>query len=442
MLEARCGRVDHPRGHRGVVDRIDEDERSRDPVLLVGVEHEFRVSAQRHPGDVVEPHGGGGRRLEGVDVDKAGHLGHPAAHALAPLQQQVVPARRKLDRRHPHQRRRHLTGPLRRPVEAGDDVAAADVDRVGRRDGHGPPRPGRVEIAVEGDDPLDGGDQARRLDAHLVAGPERSRADGPRESSEPVVGPDDHLHRQPQRGAVGRTGSGRRACCKIDIDLLQVLHQAGAAVPRHVRAALDDAVAAQGRHRDAHRVLQPERPPQLGGLGRDRAEAILVVADEVHLVDRHHHRRDAEQAHDQAVATGLGGHAPGCVHEEHSQIRVGGARHHVAGVLLVAGRVSDDEASTRGREVEVGDVDGDSLLPLRLEAVGQQGQVDLPSGVPGGGRVLAHGGQMVVVEEVRVVQEPPDERRLAVIHRAAREQAQEVALRPPGGHSLRRVHQK
>ena len=61
--------------------------------------------------------------------------------------------------------------------------------------------------------------------------------------------------------------------------------------------------------------------------------------------------------------------------------QVDGAGGHVAGVLLVAGRVGDDELALVGGEVAVGDVDGDALLALGLEAVGEQGEIDLPSPV-------------------------------------------------------------
>jgi len=40
--------------------------------------------------------------------------------------------------------------------------------------------------------------------------------------------------------------------------------------------------------------------------------------------------------------------------------------------LLVAGRVGDDVLAAAGREVAVGDVDGDALLALGLQAVGEQ----------------------------------------------------------------------
>ena len=68
-------------------------------------------------------------------------------------------------------------------------------------------------------------------------------------------------------------------------------------------------------------------------------------------------------------------HARG-VDQDHGGVGGAGAGHHVAGVLLVARRVGDDELALRGREVAVGDVDRDALLALGLEAVGEQRQVD------------------------------------------------------------------
>ena len=59
---------------------------------------------------------------------------------------------------------------------------------------------------------------------------------------------------------------------------------------------------------------------------------------------------------------------------DQNQGDVGGrrARDHVPRVLNVTRRVGDDELALVGREVAVGDVDGDALLALGLEAVGEQ----------------------------------------------------------------------
>ena len=107
-----------------------------------------------------------------------------------------------------------------------------------------------------------------------------------------------------------------------------------------------------------------------------RVEDRLVVADQVHLVDRQHDVADAQQRDDEAVAPRLGQHALARIDQDDRQLGGRGAGRHVAGVLLVARRVGDDELALVGREEAVGDVDGDALLALGLQAVDQQREVD------------------------------------------------------------------
>ena len=63
------------------------------------------------------------------------------------------------------------------------------------------------------------------------------------------------------------------------------------------------------------------------------------------------------------------------VDQDERQVGGRGAGDHVAGVLNVARGVGDDELAPGGGEVSVGDVDRYPLLPLRPQAVGQQGEV-------------------------------------------------------------------
>src|SRR5262245_28843311 len=112
-------------------------------------------------------------------------------------------------------------------------------------------------------------------------------------------------------------------------------------------------------------------------LAGDRLERILRVTDEVHLVDRRDHLPNSEERADEQVAPGLGEQALASVDQDEDKLRRGGARRHVARVLLVAGRVGYDERTLRGREMAIGDVDGDTLFALGLEAVEQQGKIDL-----------------------------------------------------------------
>jgi hypothetical protein len=93
----------------------------------------------------------------------------------------------------------------------------------------------------------------------------------------------------------------------------------------------------------------------------------------------------------------------------------------------VAGRVGQDELAPRRREVAVGDVDRDALLALGPQAVGQPGQVERPVDP-------VQVGELVGQDRLRVVQEAPDQRRLAVVDGAGGRQAQQLRnSRPPSG---------
>jgi hypothetical protein len=82
----------------------------------------------------------------------------------------------------------------------------------------------------------------------------------------------------------------------------------------------------------------------------------------------------------------------------------------------VAGRVGDDELAPRRGEVAVGDVDGDALLALGLQPVGGEREVEPGEAAPRRGSLERR--ELVVGERVRVVQQPADERALAVVDAA------------------------
>ena len=156
----------------------------------------------------------------------------------------------------------------------------------------------------------------------------------------------------------------------------------------------------------------------------DAAKCRFVVVDQVDLVDRQHDMADAEQRGDDRVAMGLGQQPLARVDQQDGEIGVGGAGRHVAGVLLVAGRVGDDERAPRRGEIAVGDVDGDALLALGLEAVDQQREVDVGADRAVLLRVAFERRELVVEDQLLLVEQPADQGRLAVVDRAAGQQAQ------------------
>ena len=125
------------------------------------------------------------------------------------------------------------------------------------------------------------------------------------------------------------------------------------------------------------------------------------------------------------MAAGLLADAVARVDQHDREIGGRGAGDHVARVLLVAGGVGDDELAPRRLEVAVGDVDRDPLLALGAQAVGQQRQVEVAVAAPLGG--LDDVLELVLEDRLGVVQQPPDQRRLAVVDRAGRRDPQQLS---------------
>ena len=114
------------------------------------------------------------------------------------------------------------------------------------------------------------------------------------------------------------------------------------------------------------------------------------------------------------------------VEQDHGDVRGRGAGDHVARVLHVPGRVGELEAAPRGDERAVGDVDRDPLLALGAQAVGEQREVDVAVAAPLRG--LLDVLELVGEDLLRVVEQPADQRRLAVVDRARGHEPQQLGL--------------
>ena len=160
--------------------------------------------------------------------------------------------------------------------------------------------------------------------------------------------------------------------------------------------------------------------------------ALLREADLIELVDRHRDVLNAEHPGQRRVATGLRQQRAvdhtGGVDQDHGGIGGAGAGDHVAGVLLVAGRVGDDELPPAGGEVAVRHVDRDALLALGLQAVGQQSEVKLR---PARRAALAgprQRRQLIGQDALGVVEQPADQRALAVVDATGGDEAQDAPV--------------
>jgi hypothetical protein len=96
--------------------------------------------------------------------------------------------------------------------------------------------------------------------------------------------------------------------------------------------------------------------------------------------------------------------------------------------LLVPRRIGDDELALLAGEETIGDVDRDALLALGRKPVDQQREVDLLALCAVPFAVALERGELVVENLLGLVQQPPDQRRLAVIDAAAGDEAQQLLV--------------
>ncbi len=409
---------DHAGAHGAVGQAVDDDEGTGGAVAVVTVQGDRGVQGDLDAADLVQLQRAGSALLQGVHIDLVGDAGNRAWHVAGGALDVVFLARQHRLFGHPHQHGVELVGHRRHVVGMHQQVATGDVDLVFHGQGHGLARAGILQFTFVGDDGLDPAALARRQHHDVVALVHHAAGDGTGEAAEVQVRAVDVLHREAQVGdvAVGRHFDG-----------FEDFHQCRAGVPRRTLAAVDHVVALERRHRHEvqARRLQVDGFGKLQVVGLDRLEHLLVEALEVHLVDRDDDVLDAQQRGDVAVPAGLGLHAVAGIDQDDRQIAGRGAGGHVAGVLLVARGVGDDELALGGGEVAVRDIDGDALLTLGLQAIDQQRQVDFLAGGARLLRIAGDGLEVVLVDHLRIVQQAPDQGALAVIHVAAGEETQQ-----------------
>ena len=107
-------------------------------------------------------------------------------------------------------------------------------------------------------------------------------------------------------------------------------------------------------------------------LAGDFLEARLRVSDGIHLVDADDDLMDAEQVQQIGVPARLLLHPVAAIDHEHRGVGLGGAGDHVLDELAVPRRVDQDVMALIGVEEDLGDVDGDALVALRLQRVQQK----------------------------------------------------------------------
>ena len=307
-------------------------------------------------------------------------------------------------------------------VGNGQDISPADVDVILQGDGNGKGSDRLRYLLVAQPDRGYFRGEAGGQDGHPVTRLERSGTELPRIAAEVRElggnGTDDILDRKEGAGvAASRNGNG-----------LQVFQQGRPAIPGHAFGAIDDIVSLFGGNRNERNIFQAEAHLLLHFpiVRYDGGKHLFAEIHQVHLVDGHHDLPDAQQRGDEGVADGLFHDAVAGIDQNHGQVGGGGARHHIAGVLDVAGRIGNDEFPFRGGKIPISHVDGDALLAFGPQAIGEQRQVHLF--VAPAPRSFFHGFELILENGFGIVQQATDQGAFSIVHAAGRGKPQQLHI--------------
>ncbi len=366
--------------------------------------------------DVVERQGARRQPRVAGDVHAVLDRGHPRADLLRLRFEQIRAAGDQLGTRHPEQPCFELVGHLRRRGDRGNHVAAADVDLIGQGQRDRITRLGSWLGAFPHHNRVDARFHPRGEYAHPVARMHRAGAHSSAEAAEVRAGPVDPLHRHAE--PIHRRRAPR-------LHRLQVVHYRRALVPRHAWSGQDEVVAFERRDRNRPHAGDAAAGRERRVLVHDLLEDLLLVAHQIHLVNGEQDVADPHHRGDARVPAGLRQHAFPRVDQDDGQFRGRGAGGHVARVLLVPGRVGDDEPAVRRGEEAVGHVDRDALLALGLQPVHQEREVEPRALRAEAARVGFERAELILEHAPRLVEQAADERGLAVVHAAAGDEAQQ-----------------
>ena len=200
-------------------------------------------------------------------------------------------------------------------------------------------------------------------------------------------------------------------------------------IPRRLgRGRSRDIVTLKARDRNGSETFDSNLVSKGLIIGNDLVEGVLAVIDKIHLVHRQHQMLDAEQMREIAVPPRLDEHTLARIDKDNRQISGRGARDHIARILLMTRSIGDNELALFGCEEAVGNVDCYALLALGRQSVDQQCEVNF---VALRALRLAVGlkrGQLIFKDHLAVIQQPPDQRALAIIHAAAGDEAEQLLV--------------
>ena len=278
-----------------------------------------------------------------------------------------------------------------------------------------------VEFAIQRDNAFDRAILARRHDTDRIAWLHNTGGNQSGEAAEIEVWSIDPLHRHAERFFL--RGIGR------DLDILEMGDQGRAVIPGHIhRRRVGDIVALEARNRDRREILYANFCSKFAIFLDDIVKYVLVIIHQVHLVHRQHQILDPEQMGEIGMTPGLDQNPFPRIDQYDCGIGGRSACHHIAGILFVPRCIGDDELALFRRKKPIGDIDGDTLFAFCSETIHKQGEIYLLALCARLLAVRLQRSQLVFKNHLAVIEQPANQRALAIIHAAASDKAEQFLV--------------
>src|SRR5215208_1194843 len=197
-------------------------------------------------------------------------------------------------------------------------------------------------------------------------------------------------------------------------------------VPRHAGTGCRNIVAIQGRDRNAADLAETERAGKRSIVGLDRTKYLLGVVNKIHFVDGQHDPANPKERDDETMPARLSKHALAGIDQNDGEFGGGCPGCHISGVLLMARRIGHDELAPVGGERTVGDIYGNTLLALRIEAIDQKSEIELAALRAQSFRISFQCGKLVFEQHLGFIQKASDERGFSIVDAAAGDETQKI----------------
>ncbi len=112
-------------------------------------------------------------------------------------------------------------------------------------------------------------------------------------------------------------------------------------------------------------------------IGFDLPETGLAPVNQIHLVDGKQDAGNAHQRENRRMPARLLLQALPGIDQHDRRVGVAGAARHVAGVLVVARAIDEDQTALRGIKIAPSHIDGYALLPFCDEAIEQETVIEV-----------------------------------------------------------------